>query len=86
MNRRWFLLGAIATPLAPTLAKIVPVAPAPLPVATLAVMNGGTGSTLAAELAAVTRAAFVPKLVAQIYRPSPLLSAMMRSGEFADCQ
>lgn len=35
------------------------------------------------ELAAVTRRAFVPKLVVQIYKAAPLLSLMMRSAQRA---
>ena len=38
---------------------------------------------IAAELSAVTRRAFVPRLVVQIYKAAPLLSLAMRNAQRA---
>lgn len=43
---------------------------------------GGTGS-IGAELAALTRRAFIPKLIVQIYKTSPLLSLLLRNAQKA---
>lgn len=84
MNRRGFLFGAAALPLAPVLAKVAaafPVAPTPpIPIPMVATPAASWGMTINEELAALTRAAFVPKLTAQIYRTAPLLSAMTRNN------
>lgn len=69
MNRRGFLLGAIATPVAASVAQVSATLP-PLSAPTLA----GVGATPTEyEFCAVMRRVFVPKLVVQIYSPSPLL-------------
>jgi hypothetical protein len=41
------------------------------------------GGALGAELTALTRRAFIPKLVVQIYQASPLLSALMANAQMA---
>lgn len=74
MNRRGFLQGLFAS--AAAVAIVDPIMPvmqvlAPAPV---------NATALYAELTAITRAAFLPKLHVQIYRTNPFLQHLMDQG------
>lgn len=58
------------------------------PAAGVSIVSSGVGYTSApavtmAELAAVTRKAFLPKVAAQIYSEHPFLSLLPKSGKWA---
>ena len=73
MDRRSFLRGALFTAAAAAFTSpLALLAPPPLPPPAMAAFVG----TFESELAAMTRRAFVPKMVLPLYHPSPLLEAL----------
>lgn len=70
-SRRRVLVGATVILAAPVLIKVAKLLP-PLEAARATALNG-----MYAELTAITRKAFMPRVFVQIYQASPLLAALM---------
>jgi hypothetical protein len=84
MNRRQFLIRALAAvpaiAVAPALAEELLELLAPRRTIILPPAGGWVTYGSWDELAAITRKAFVPRMITEIYRSSPLIEAMLRNA------
>lgn len=77
MNRRGFLFGGATLLAAPAIVRVSVLMPISVPKLIpppMLDMTPRIGSSFSAELAALTRRAFIPDLIVQMYQESPLLA------------
>lgn len=87
MNRRGFLKSCLALGAAPmivradSLMKLVPFDTGIITLDYSIVMNPIPQTFIEEELAEITRRAFVPKMIVQIYNNSPMMAAFLREKQ-----